>query len=216
MVLPLRFDHEIAIVAILKDEGRYISEWLDYHKTIGVTKFYLYDNDSRDNIREILTPHIKSGLVEYNYFPGKFMQMAAYNDALKRHRFHCRYLAIIDLDEFIYPRGKKNLPQQVAELLAPWKDAGGLTMNWRFFGSSGEEEYDPNRGVLERFTRRGVDMIYEHQAVKTIVNPRAVKLIAHPHYAIYLPGKYAVDEDGTPVPAYENPRCPTAKICLNH
>ena len=42
------FENPIAIVACVKNESRYIEEWLDYHYRIGVDKFYIYDNDSED------------------------------------------------------------------------------------------------------------------------------------------------------------------------
>ena len=87
------FENELAIGAIMKDEGPYLKEWLDFHILVGVTKFYLYDNDSSDNTKEILKPYIKQGIVEYNYWPGKAMQMPAYHDILQKHSFDTRWLA---------------------------------------------------------------------------------------------------------------------------
>ncbi|MBQ4405038.1 MAG: glycosyltransferase family 92 protein [Selenomonadaceae bacterium] len=98
------FLHNLAVVAILKDEGNYLKEWLDYHLLAGVDHFYLYDNDSSDNQAEVAKPYIEAGLVDYFSLPGKAMQMVAYNDAVKRFKFHCRYMAFIDLDEFVYPK----------------------------------------------------------------------------------------------------------------
>ena len=43
------FPYDLAVVAIFKDEGRYLREWLDYHLLAGVEHFYLYNNDSADN-----------------------------------------------------------------------------------------------------------------------------------------------------------------------
>ena len=80
-----KFENELAIGAIMKNEGPYLKEWLDFHILVGVTKFYLYDNESTDETKEILKPYIKSGIVEYNYWPGKAMQMAAYFDILDKH-----------------------------------------------------------------------------------------------------------------------------------
>ena len=98
------FLHNLAVVAILKDEGNYLKEWLDYHLLAGVDHFYLYDNDSSDNQAEVAKPYVEAGLVDYFPLPGKAMQMVAYNDAVKRFKFHCRYMAFIDLDEFVYPK----------------------------------------------------------------------------------------------------------------
>jgi hypothetical protein len=54
--LSRRFEHEIAMVSIAKNEGPYLKEWIEYHKLVGFTKFYFYDNESTDNTREILAP----------------------------------------------------------------------------------------------------------------------------------------------------------------
>lgn len=98
------FLHDLAVVAILKNEGPYLKEWLDYHLFAGVDHFYLYDNDSPDNQAEVAKPYVEAGLVDYFSAPGKVMQMAVYNDAAKRFKFFCRYMAFIDGDEFIYPK----------------------------------------------------------------------------------------------------------------
>ena len=98
------FLYDLAVVAILKNEGHYLKEWLDYHLVAGVEHFYLYDNDSSDNAAEILRPYVAAGLVDYFSAPGTAMQMLGYNDAVKRFKFFSRYMAFIDLDEFIFPK----------------------------------------------------------------------------------------------------------------
>ena len=59
------FLHDLAVVAILKNEGAYLKEWLDYHLLAGVNHFYLYDNDSPDNQAEVVAPYVKAGLVDW-------------------------------------------------------------------------------------------------------------------------------------------------------
>ena len=98
------FLHDLAIVAIMKNEGHYLKEWLDYHLTAGVDHFYLYDNESTDNQAEVAKPYVEAGLVGYFPFPGKNMQMFAWNKAVKEFKFQCRYMAFIDADEFIFPK----------------------------------------------------------------------------------------------------------------
>lgn len=98
------FLHDLAVVAIMKNEGPYLKEWLDYHLLAGVDHFYIYDNDSPDNQREVAAPYDKAGLVDYISAPGKLMQFPVYNDAVKRFKFHCRYMSFIDGDEFIFPK----------------------------------------------------------------------------------------------------------------
>ena len=98
------FLYDLSIVAILKNEGPYLKEWLDYHLLAGVDHFYLYDNDSPDNQVEVAAPYVEAGLVDYISLSGKAMQYSAYNDAVKHFRFQSRYMAFIDIDEFIFPK----------------------------------------------------------------------------------------------------------------
>ena len=44
----------LSVVAIAKNEAPYIKEWIEYHKLVGVERFYFYDNGSTDNTREVL------------------------------------------------------------------------------------------------------------------------------------------------------------------
>lgn len=39
-------DGYVAICAIVKDQGRDVREWLEYHRWLGVGKVYVYDNNS--------------------------------------------------------------------------------------------------------------------------------------------------------------------------
>ena len=80
-----KFTNEIAIGAIMKDEGPYLKEWLDFHILVGIKKFFLYDNGSNDNTKEILSTYIEHGIVEYHYFPGKHMQLPTYLDIINNH-----------------------------------------------------------------------------------------------------------------------------------
>ena len=58
-----KYKYDLAVVAIMKNEGPYLKEWIEFHKLVGVQKFYLYDNESNDDSRKILEPYIKEGLV---------------------------------------------------------------------------------------------------------------------------------------------------------
>lgn len=213
---PYPYPHEVAIAAILKNEAPYVKEWLDYHIAAGVTKFYLYDNDSTDNLTDVLKPYIDSGTVEYTWLPGKFMQFPAYNDAVRRHKFDCRYLAVIDLDEFIYPCSGQSIPAAVDEIFALDNKVGGYAVNWRVYGSSGHTSKDFSRGVLDRFKRRGSADFSDNICVKSILNPRCVEVIVNPHFAYYYPGKYAVNDQGGVVPYAQNKPLPNSKTVINH
>lgn len=96
------YKYKLAIVLIAKDEGDYLEEWLAFHKVMGIDHVFLYDNDSIDQTKEVVQPYIDCGFVTYNLIPGEKRQFDAYNHALKEYGQLCKYMAVIDADEFFY------------------------------------------------------------------------------------------------------------------
>jgi len=129
--------YDLSVVCIIKNEGRYIEEWIQFHKLVGVQHFYIYDNDSDDNTKELLTPWIENGDITYTFWPGKGRQLDAYNDTLRRYRNDSKYLAVIDADEFLMPINKVDIKERLDEIISSNSHAGGVAINWCMFGSSG-------------------------------------------------------------------------------
>ncbi len=218
------FLHELSVVAIIKNEARYLEEWLNYHLIAGVDHFYLYDNDSTDDTREILEPYIEAEIVECFPVSGEPMKIPVYNDAVRRFKFATRYMAFIDCNEFIFPKKNQSISEVVDEVLTQ-PERAALVANWQVFGSNNLEKADFEKGVLERFTRRAPRKWFEPPKegvppfgnihVKTIANPRFIRAIVNPHFAFYFEGKYAVNSAGNHVP-YWGCDPLTDKIVINH
>ena len=219
--------YNVAIVAIMKNERLYVKEWLDYHLLAGVSHFYIYDNESTDNMKEVLQPYINDGIVTYIFYPGKARQYEAYNDAIENYRFFCKYMAFVDTDEFIFPKNNKTILEVVDSVLEKNPNAGGLAFNTLVFGSNYQEKADYGKGVLARFTRRAPEnwcppipelnnLPGGNAHVKSIVNPRKVHHFGSPHFAEYLDGYYAVNSDGAKVPMFYNSPVLVDKIVLHH
>ena len=190
------FKYELAFTIIIKNGAPYMKEWIDFHRLAGVDHFYFYDNESSDNLKEVLQPYIDSGVVEYEACPGKRPQCAAYNKAVKDHRWDCRYMGFIDDDEFVYPTGSHQTIKDVLhEVLDSHPHAEGLTVDRWDFGSSGHENADYSVPVIERFKHHHSKMII---SPKVISNPRLLELVENPHYARCLDGKITVNSNGEP------------------
>lgn len=189
------YRHEIAMVSISKNEAPYIKEWIEFHKLVGFTKFYFYDNESEDNTVDILKPYIDSGLVEYTLIKGKGRQLDAYNDAIAKHKDECRWMAFLDMDEYLMPtKPFEKIYNVVSELVSKArKGAAGVGVNWCIYGSS-HLERKPKGLISENFIYRGTEKDWGNFHIKTICNPRLVKSYISPHYPIYELGGYSIND----------------------
>lgn len=201
----------LAICAIAKDEGPYFTEWIEWHLSKGVEKFYIYDNESTDGTKDILEPYIQRGIVEYIHWPGYRRQLAAYDDCLLRHRYSTRWIAFIDLDEFIVPVQDTSIP----EFLKRFEAFSAVEINWLCYGSGGQRQKLPG-GVMERFRCHSTPDHELNHYVKSIVNPRRVFNMIGCHEAAKICG-YNADSHGEPILRHFKSRTPLHDVIrINH
>ena len=185
----------LSICAIYRWEGPYLREWVAFHKLLGVERFFLYDNRSDDEHREALAPYLNDGtveLTEWPLFPG---QVQAYTDCIERHRDDSRWIAFIDIDEFLFSPTGRPLP----EVLERYERWAGVGVNRVTFGTSGHETRQAGL-VLENYTRRIVLRKPQKTAIKSIVDPRCVTRALGPHHFEFREG-HLVDEAEHPLDA---------------
>ena len=203
--------HYLSVCAIAKNEGSYFKEWIDWHFNHGVDKFYIYDNESTDDTKNILEPYIKSGVVDYKYWPGHRMQLAAYDDCLENNRFASRWIAFIDLDEFIVPVKDRSIPK----FLSRFESFAAVEINWLIYGSGGRKTKTPGT-VMDRFKFHSNPSHYLNRHVKSIVNPRRVFTMIGCHEAAKISG-YIADSHRQPVKTNFREREPQQDIIrINH
>ena len=56
----------LAVVALVRNEARWLPEWIAYHAlpVVGVDHFFLYDNGSHDELHQVTAPLVASGLTD--------------------------------------------------------------------------------------------------------------------------------------------------------
>lgn len=184
--------YRMAICAMFKNEAPWLKEWIDYHRNVlKVDHFYLYNNESTDQYQKILEPYIHQGIVELidwdssdpsHLAEGAFMdapwsaaQLGAYNDCLRTRALgKAKWVAMIDLDEFIVPvKGAKSFYALLDQ--AEKNKRGTVSIEWRVFGTSGVEDLRPGELLTEKLTWRSNDDHPWNKLVKSIHRPEAVE-----------------------------------------
>jgi glycosyltransferase involved in cell wall biosynthesis len=202
------FRHELAVATMFKNEGQYLDEWINFHHAMGADHFYLYNNNSTDNFREVLAPWIRKRLVTLVDWPGAGGQVSAFNDCIKRFRSQARWIAFLDMDEFLFSPKEKDL----RKVLKDYTDVPAIFVFWILFGSNGHQTR-PSGSVIENYTRcldlesaRADNFDHGHAHLekeryvtgwakdgKSIANPRMVKKY-YVHQPEYLWSGITVDE----------------------
>lgn len=207
------FPHQLAIAAIFKNETPYLKEWIEFHRLVGVTKFYLFDNESTDNPNTILAPYVEAGIVDLHRIKGKGRQLDAYYQAIDLAKDETKWLAVIDLDEFLLPIEKG---KTVLDILEEQRRSA-LLVAWMVYGSDGHKT-KPTGLVTENYRHHATDDFIADY--KTIVNPRKVIQVKNPHY-IRVIGKMT-NERGKQLFQYpysywpEAVAAPKQRIRINH
>lgn len=207
--------HYLGICAIIKDETPFLAEWVAYYMHLGVEAFYLYDNRSEVPVAETLAgfSRMRTNVILNVYnAPGKAMQMPVYNHCVNEQDSACRWIAFVDLDEFIVPK----LVDSIPALLVEYESQAGLAVSWKTFGSNGHKTR-PAGLQIENYTRAFADDHSRHGLVKSIVNPRAVKFFFNPHMCLLKePDQHIVTENHEPIAVAERRNPTWEKAQINH
>lgn len=202
----------ISIVAIAKNEGFYIEEWVKFHKLVGVDRIYLYDNGSTDDTKQVLDKYIKEGFVVYIDFKGDIKQLKAYRHAIKNFGHNSFWMAFIDIDEFLTPVNFDNIKLTLKE----FEKFPALVVNWVVYDGN-DHETRPEGPVIENYTRIHETPSDDDLIVKTIAQPKEIFFTdVTPHTFLLKRNQKAVTENKE---ENNSPRTKThsiKKIRLNH
>lgn len=176
----------VCVVAILRNEEKFLDEWLVYHRIIGINHFFLYDDDPKLSLQNFMLPHSDYTTVIPWYGKNKPLsemknQIQAYLHAVNNCISGYDWVIFLDGDEFVVIKRHKN----VQHFLSEFGDASAVSLNWHIFGHNGFYE-DPERLVTTSLIRR---MLKPSLHVKTFTRTNAIASIPSPHYCELKCGK---------------------------
>jgi hypothetical protein len=180
--------YELATMVRVKDEARFLPEWIAYHVCLGVEHCYVYDNDSSDDLDTVIRPFVEAGHATIIPWPTVPVSPSAHNDFLVRFAPASRWVAFLDADEFLVER----TPGALRAALVARARHPAVAVSSRYFGSAGHERI-PDGLVIERFDRANARM---NDHVKVIARPDEIHRYRNPHNFYYRRGRLARTPDG--------------------
>ena len=201
--------NNIGISCIVKNEQDYIGEWLQFHIMQGVKDFIIYDNGCTDDTLEIARAYSTGAtctIVPWRTFTmadeHKFsIQSLACGHALCNFGPRLRWMAFIDIDEFLFSPSGAPLP----EILASLSELPAISIPWTNFGPNGHKT-KPNGLVIENYTECAQHPLHPAQRsllrYKSIVDPTEVNALSSHIFPLRDHGVVAFNERGEKIPHY--------------
>lgn len=195
----------LAIVATVKNEASYIADWMSWHSNAGVTHFYLYDDGSDDNTAELAK---KIGGSSVTILPWRCRvndtstdrlingQVLAFCHAIQNFGSDYRWMMFIDVDEFVFPKSAKTIPDVLKQL----GDASCISLPWHMFGRCGHEVPPPGP-IYANYTQRAAQPISDQKDItnfKCIVDPCEVTEVSVHHFSTRRHGETTFNDAGLP------------------
>lgn len=214
-------NYTLSICALFRNEARFLKEWIEYHRIVGVEHFYLFNHLSEDDWQEVLAPYIDEGIVEVEEWPYLFrthvewildVQTKAYGKIASLKKEESKWIAFIDTDEFIVPVCCDDL----REILQEYEEFAGLHINWQIYGTSDVDEIPEDQTMIGTLLRKAEESYRENRYIKTISQPKYIEQIKDAHFPIYLPGFEAITENGQSRNWQQTSRVSIEKIRINH
>jgi hypothetical protein len=160
---------QLGVLAIMKNEGQNVVEWIEHYLWQGAEQIYLIDNGSDDNTQELIRPWVLSGVVKIVTLTERWKQRQHYRTAFRHFRIgqSCKWLIVADLDEFWFCRDGRIL----AEAVGSYDYYHVIYANWTMFGSSG---FDAHPDSLRLRLTRKAPTLGPHFCTKYICRTRAI------------------------------------------
>ena len=107
----LEFPDEIIMSTIVKNEDNYLLQWINYHMSLGVTRFIIYDNSTNNTLSKLLETYILNKTVllfRWSYPYRRAISGISGQTTQQNHSVYAfqnsKYIGLLDIDEYVNPQ----------------------------------------------------------------------------------------------------------------
>ncbi|KAM7509842.1 hypothetical protein LguiB_008717 [Lonicera macranthoides] len=167
--LPSQKQHKMCVCTMLRNQARFLPEWVMYHSRIGIQRWFIYDNNSDDDINDVVGSLVESNFnLTRHIWPWIKTQEAGFAHCALRARDSCEWVGFIDVDEFFHLPSGLTL-DNVLSKYSRSNDVAELRTLCYSFGPSGLKQVPP-QGVTIGYTCR----MHYPERHKSIIRPEAL------------------------------------------
>lgn len=206
--------HQVCACTMLWNQAPFLREWIMYHGYLGVQRWFLYDNNSDDNIEEVVAS-LGSFNVSRHMWPWIKTQEAGFSHCALRARQECEWVAFMDVDEFLNPieyiqnetmptdstqTGLTVMERLINNATSAYSGLfkiGEIRVDCHSFGPSGLKKH-PDEGVIAGYTCR-LNRTERHKSIVLLsaLNQSLINVVHHFHlrqgyHYMNLPRGFAV------------------------
>ncbi|MEL6609989.1 MAG: glycosyltransferase family 92 protein [Pseudomonadota bacterium] len=184
----------LAIAFTTQNEAAHIAEWARFHRAVGVDHFVVYDNGSVDGTVDALIAAVGAERVTHMPWHQKLFdarrgaeihnQVLCFAHAVRNFGGRFRWLAFIDVDEFLVPRDGAMVP----DILRDLGGFGCLSLPWQMFGRAGHDT-PPEGGTLRNYLMRNADPLATPRVLKFKCIVDATRVTAVQVHAFEIDGQ---------------------------
>ena len=182
-------EYKAVVCTIIKDERRYLEEWIRHNIKIGFSKIYLFEDIGSESHADICSKYKEVELKrieDTNYLKhsegeyGPWRQAAMMNMFLEECRLCGDWVAMIDVDEFIVFDKGYNLQR----LFSEFKDENGIYIYWKNYGANGfVNEQEGN--AFEVYNKEGkVPFMDLRWSFKSLINLNILDVKMNPPHIV--------------------------------
>ncbi|CAN0924545.1 Glycosyltransferase family 92 protein RCOM_0530710 [Linum grandiflorum] len=163
--------NQLCICTMIRNQARFVREWVMYHGEMGVEKWFIYDNNSDDDLESTIGSLSAAGFnITRHIWPWVKSQEAGFAHCAIQARPWCEWVGFIDVDEFLNVPSGQSIPEALknqTETVA--YQVGEVRVPCHSFGPSGLTRV-PTQGVIAGYTCR----LQWPERHKSIVRPEAL------------------------------------------
>jgi hypothetical protein len=170
---------KVAICAIIKNEHRYLKEWVEHYLNLGFDEVFLGE-DASSRSHQTIIDEISSNKVKMvklsNSAARTNIQLNLYQKYFEKNKNKFDWIAFFDIDEFLILEN-----ETLHQFLSDYESYDGVCLAWKYYNANGYIK-TPEGNVVDNYTNCFCSPINDCQ-VKSIVNCHNIQNIEFIHAA---------------------------------